>query len=933
MCELLLRICVQVYLKFFPYKFIHYELAIEKWKKREQFVETMPFWRKRRYLVVLMAFFGFFNVYALRVNLSVAIVAMTENRTILHENGTTSYDQYFDWDSKQKGFVLSSFFYGYILTQFAGGYYSSRMGGNLIFGVGIGMTALLTLITPWAANMGVGTLIAVRVVEGIFEGVTFPCIHAVWSRWSPPLERSRMASLAFAGNYAGTVVSMPLSGILAVKYGWESIFYVFGAIGCIWFVCWIVIVKKSPQEDPFITEEEKRYIVNSLGNRKVGEVLTPPWKQIFTSTAVWAIVASHFSENWGFYTLLTQLPTFLKDTLHFQLEKTGFVSAIPYLTMGILLGVSGYLADWTQVKGYLTTTQVRRYFNCGAFLAQTVFMMLAAYLLEPTISVVCITIAVGLGAFAWSGFAVNHLDVAPQYASILMGISNTFATVPGIVSPLLTGFIVTTPSEEEWKKVFYLAAGIYLIGIFVYGIFASGKLQPWAVIIDEENKMTLNKLAVDDKNNYFDWDTKEQGLVLSSFFYGYILTQVIGGYIASRIGGKLLFGIGIGVTALLTLITPLAAKYSIYALVAVRVIEGLFEGITYSSLFEMWSKWAPPLERSRMVTYASSGNYIGIVISMPVSGLLASTIGWESVFYVFGAVGVVWTFFWMILIKASPDEDQWITEEEKHYIKQSLSHQTSVEKVKIPWKSIFTSSVVWAIVAAQVAEGWGFFTLQTQLPQFLKDVLGFDIAKLGLISAIPYLAMAITLYIAGYLADWVQIKEYLTTKQTRKYFNCGAFVVQTICMMSVTHFLNPTVSVVLITIGVGSAAFAYTSFYVNYLDIAPQFAGVLMGICNSFSVIAGIISPLLTGYIVTTPVSINFRKFNLIAYLIHFKSQDEWRIIFYISGVIYILGCIIYWIWCEGTVQPWAIQSSKTKNDFKTSQLQGYSNQNLDIRE
>lgn len=174
------------------------------------------------------------------------------------------------------------------------------------------MTALLTLITPWAANMGVGTLIAVRVVEGVFEGVTFPCIHAVWSRWSPPLERSRMASLAFAGNYAGTVVSMPLSGILAVKYGWESIFYVFGAIGCIWFVCWIIIVKKSPQEDPFITEEEKRYIVNSLGNRKVGEVLTPPWKQIFTSTAVWAIVASHFSENWGFYTLLTQLPTFLK---------------------------------------------------------------------------------------------------------------------------------------------------------------------------------------------------------------------------------------------------------------------------------------------------------------------------------------------------------------------------------------------------------------------------------------------------------------------------------------------------------------------------------------------------------------------------------------------------------------------------------------------
>lgn len=130
------------------------------------------------------------------------------------------------------------------------------------------------------------------------------------------------------------------------------------------------------------------------------------------------------------------------DALGFHLEKTGFMSAVPYLTMGILLGVSGYLADWTQEKGYLTTTQVRRYFNCGAFLAQTVFMMLAAYLLHPVTSMVCITIAVGFGAFAWSGFAVNHLDIAPQYASILMGFGNTWATIPGIVSPLLTGVLV-----------------------------------------------------------------------------------------------------------------------------------------------------------------------------------------------------------------------------------------------------------------------------------------------------------------------------------------------------------------------------------------------------------------------------------------------------------------------------------------------------------
>lgn len=94
--------------------------------------ETLPLWKKRRYLLVLMAFLGFINVYTLRINLSVGIVAMTEVRSVENENGTISYEQYFDWDSKQQGLVLSSFFYGYICTQFIGGYVASKIGGNVV---------------------------------------------------------------------------------------------------------------------------------------------------------------------------------------------------------------------------------------------------------------------------------------------------------------------------------------------------------------------------------------------------------------------------------------------------------------------------------------------------------------------------------------------------------------------------------------------------------------------------------------------------------------------------------------------------------------------------------------------------------------------------------------------------------------------------------
>lgn len=86
------------------------------------------FWKKRRYVVVFMAFLGFFNVYSLRVNLSVAIVAMTEKR----EDAEGNIVQDFEWDNQQKGLVLSSFFYGYILTQFIGGYIGGKIGGNIV---------------------------------------------------------------------------------------------------------------------------------------------------------------------------------------------------------------------------------------------------------------------------------------------------------------------------------------------------------------------------------------------------------------------------------------------------------------------------------------------------------------------------------------------------------------------------------------------------------------------------------------------------------------------------------------------------------------------------------------------------------------------------------------------------------------------------------
>ncbi|XP_058461728.1 sialin-like [Malaya genurostris] len=465
------------------------------------------FWKRRRYVLVLMAFLGFLNLYTMRVNLSVAIVAMTENRTVLQDDGSVAYERYFNWSSSDQGYVLSAFFYGYMITQIPGGYISDRLGGNNVYGAGVGMTAILTLLTPVAANAGVGWLIGARALEGMFQGVAFPCMHTVWAKWAPPNERSRMVMFSFAGVFVGTILAMMVSGILAESYNWESVFYVFGTVGLVWCVAWFLIVKRSPERDRFITSSEKEYILKSLG-RVEGDVgkIRHPWKAILTSKAVFALIVANFCENWGFYFLLTQLPTFLKDAMHFEVTTTGFIAALPYMAMGLSLSVAGYSADWFQIKGILTTTQVRRNFNCVAFLAQTVFMILGVLILKPIPTIGCITVAVAMGAFAWCGYAVNHLDLSPKSAGVLMGISNSIATIAGIASPIVTGYVTVDKTDDQWRLVFYIAAGIYMVGFVVYWFWASGELQPWSIEMQEiaKKEQRTNQISFDNKLQIID---------------------------------------------------------------------------------------------------------------------------------------------------------------------------------------------------------------------------------------------------------------------------------------------------------------------------------------------------------------------------------------------------------------------------------------------
>ncbi|CAH1154013.1 unnamed protein product [Phaedon cochleariae] len=458
---------------------LHEDIKKSSWK----------LWKTRRYIIALLGFGGFFMMYALRTNLSIAIVPMTEMKNITSQNGTIIQKREFDWDTQTQGYVLSSFFYGYILTPILGGYLAERFGGKKTLAVGIGVTSLLTVITPWVARINVYLFILIRTLEGIFEGVSYPCIYSLWSKWAPPLERSRLLATSLSGSYVGIIVSMPVCSLLATSIGWESIFYVFGTIGLLWTFLWVQFVGDSPEEDSRINNLELEYITNSKAKVKNETKLRTPWIAMMKSLPVWAIIVANVSDNWGFYTLLTELPKFMKHALHFDLNQAGFISSVPYLVLSVSTVIGGHVADWFLRVSPFSTSAVRKIFNTISFMGQMLFLILAAYLMSPLPTTICFTLATGMAGFAAGGFGVNHLDIAPEFAGTICGVALTLAVIPGIVSPILTGYIVTDEeSTDEWKIVFYISACIYLIGIIFYVSFASGELQPWAMKIDSSKE-------------------------------------------------------------------------------------------------------------------------------------------------------------------------------------------------------------------------------------------------------------------------------------------------------------------------------------------------------------------------------------------------------------------------------------------------------------
>ncbi|KAK7294640.1 hypothetical protein RJT34_17530 [Clitoria ternatea] len=376
------------------------------------------------------------------------------------------------WSSSFLGIVQSSFLWGYIFSSVIGGALVDRYGGKRVFACGVFLWSLATLLTPLAANHSTMSLLAIRAFFGLAEGVALPSMSTLLSRWFPTNERASAVGISMAGFHLGNVIGLLLTPIMLSTIGISGPFILFSSLGLLWVMTWLYRVTDDPMESHFISRSEQRLIqAGKRGSPKKSSKF-PPLHLLLSKLPSWAIIFANATNNWGYFVLLSWMPVYFKSVYNVNLKQAAWFSAVPWATMAISGYLAGLASDFLINAGY-PTTFVRKLMQTIGFIGPAVTLLCLNYANTPTVAATLMTAALSLSSFSQAGFMLNIQDIAPQYAGILHGISNSAGTLAAIISTIGTGYFV------QWLGSFQafltLTAGLYFVTTIFWNLFASGE--------------------------------------------------------------------------------------------------------------------------------------------------------------------------------------------------------------------------------------------------------------------------------------------------------------------------------------------------------------------------------------------------------------------------------------------------------------------------
>jgi MFS family permease len=349
---------------------------------------------------------------------------------------------------EQKGLLLSAFFWSYTLMQIPMGILADRVNLRYLYAAAFALWSLSQGLIGLAT--GLGSLIAFRVMLGIGEAIYLPGGSRIVSLLFTPKERGLPCGVFDAGTRTGLVVEGVLVPFMLTHYGWRTTFMFVGFAALAWLLPWFSITPKQlrGQSDTAVAPAR---LAHSFG-------------ALLTNRNLIGVCIGFFCFDYYWYFLVNWLPDYLVTSRGLTIVKAGIFAALPYFVFGASEPLGGWIADRMIRFGY-DETRVRKGIVTVAFL-MGLFLVPAARVTTPGTAVALIIAGCLVGLATGNLLVILQSCAPPDEIGLWTGVYNTVGNIAGILSPIITGFLIA--KTGSYTPPFVLAAALIAVGPLAY---------------------------------------------------------------------------------------------------------------------------------------------------------------------------------------------------------------------------------------------------------------------------------------------------------------------------------------------------------------------------------------------------------------------------------------------------------------------------------
>jgi len=278
------------------------------------------------------------------------------------------------------GTISAVFILSYAAGQTIFGKIFDWIGTRIGFALSIGIWSLATMVHAFAKGMVSFSIF--RAILGIAEAGNWPGAAKANAEWFPTKERAFAQGIFNSGAAVGGIVAYPIVGLLSVYLSWQAIFICVGLIGFLWLLPWLYMVKSPPEKHPWISEDEKKYILSGQQNQDLNaddsydDGYNPNTKDLLKRKESWGVIIASAAIDPIWWLFIVWIPIYLNEVFGMNVKEIAFSAWVPYV--GAMLGAwfGGLLAQKRLSSGWIVDKTRKHVITLGCLIMIPCFILL-----------------------------------------------------------------------------------------------------------------------------------------------------------------------------------------------------------------------------------------------------------------------------------------------------------------------------------------------------------------------------------------------------------------------------------------------------------------------------------------------------------------------------------------------------------------------------